>query len=453
MSKLKSRFLGLLMFMLCSTLGVAQINSTSDSNTPKDNSPYSRIGIGDLVNRNFAGPLGMGGLGASFNDPYHTNLINPASYSYLRSTSFEVGLFSQYSSLQTPSETLDIWSGNINYISIGFPMRNPINEVLDRKKRDTHWGMNLSLLPFSTVGYNVQSNGIIEESGQETINSFNGRGGTYKVQWGNAVKYKDFSVGVNLSYFFGKIINERSLFLVGTGSSYSSKFLDELSMGGVTIDAGVQYKYQFKEKNDKGEIVPNGKSFTVGAYAGPNSSINTNTSQFYTRRNSTFGTLDTLVNVNEIRGDATLPGSFGVGVMYENFNKFRVGIDYSASKWSNYSNDAKPETLLDSYRIAIGGEIIPDENSYKSYARKIRYRLGAYYETDPRNINEQLTNYGITLGLGFPVILPRQQKSFFNLALEAGKFGANTSIEETYIKATFGFTLNDNTWFFKRKFE
>jgi hypothetical protein len=60
---------------------------------------------------------------------------------------------------------------------------------------------------------------------------------------------------------------------------------------------------------------------------------------------------------------------------------------------------------------------------------------------------------GVTLGIGLPVILPRQQTSFVNLALEIGKIGADSPIEETYVRFTAGFTLNDNTWFYKRRFE
>ena len=201
------------------------------------------------------------------------------------------------------------------------------------------------------------------------------------------------------------------------------------------------------------ELLPNGKSITIGLYGNSKNTINTNTSQDYQRVNRLTGARDTLSFTENIEGTVVLPSTFGIGLMYENFNKMRVGFDYSTSQWSSYRNEAKPETLSDSYRIAVGGEYIPDINSYNNYAKKMHYRLGAFYETDPRNLNEQLTNYGITLGLGFPVILPRQTKSFFNFALEVGQFGTSTSFKETYAKATFGFTLNDNSWFFKRRFQ
>jgi hypothetical protein len=82
--------------------------------------------------------------------------------------------------------------------------------------------------------------------------------------------------------------------------------------------------------------------------------------------------------------------------------------------------------------------------------KRVRYRIGGYYRDDPRLTD--LKDIGVSLGLGLPVILPRQQTSFVNIGFEYGKFGISDSIEETYFRTTIGFTLNDNSWFFKRKF-
>ena len=80
--------------------------------------------------------------------------------------------------------------------------------------------------------------------------------------------------------------------------------------------------------------------------------------------------------------------------------------------------------------------------------------MGFFYGQDPSNLRwySQLTEYGLSFGLGFPIIMPRQQTSFINLAVEAGRFGLSEGLQETFVKMTIGFTLNDNSWFFKRKF-
>jgi hypothetical protein len=80
--------------------------------------------------------------------------------------------------------------------------------------------------------------------------------------------------------------------------------------------------------------------------------------------------------------------------------------------------------------------------------------VGAFYRQDPRLIyGKNLNNVGFNLGLGFPITLPRQQTSFVNFAVELGSLGEGTVIKEQYVKFSLGFTLNDNTWFFKRRFE
>ena len=58
---------------------------------PLLNSPYSRLGFGELLDPQFAAQRGMGGISAAYQDYYHSNFVNPAAIGFLRSTSFEVG--------------------------------------------------------------------------------------------------------------------------------------------------------------------------------------------------------------------------------------------------------------------------------------------------------------------------------------------------------------------------
>lgn len=418
---------------------------------PQDNSPYSRLGLGDLVNQQFAANLGFGGLTAAYADPFHTNIVNPASLASLRTTAFEVGLYAKYASLSGGDEAANIWSGNLNYLSLAFPIRNQINQVLDRKKAALQWGMAFSLVPFTNVGYDIETSETDEELGQ-TINSFQGTGGTYKLVWGNGVSFKGFSFGINTGYLFGKITNDRRVAFADIGVSYENQFSDEISVSGWTWNAGLQYKYEFT-KDLKEDEEPT-KSLTLGVYGNSLNGFTTNTSRFYVADNPFYPSIytDTLVNESEIIDEGTLPAQFAVGVMYEDFEKFRLGAEYVLTQWSKYENPTKPEELADAYRLSAGAEFIPNANSYNSYAQRIRYRAGLFFETDPRSFNSSLTNYGVTLGVGLPVIMTRGRTSFVNLALEAGQFGSAESLKETYFRLTLGFTLNDNSWFFKRKF-
>ena len=109
--------------------------------------------------------------------------------------------------------------------------------------------------------------------------------------------------------------------------------------------------------------------------------------------------------------------------------------------------------MFDNYFFRFGGELIPEYASYNKYSRRMSYRLGAFYGTDPRTVNgKSLLQYGFTMGLGLPIVVPRQTPSFVDLSLEVGRFGLKDALRETYIQITAGFSLNDNTWFYKRKF-
>ena len=417
--------------------------------TPKSNSPYSRFGLGDPVDQFFVHSAAMGGLSAAFHNPYYLNLQNPASLARLRATAFETGIFGRYSVLQGEGQTDNNWGGNLQYMALGFPIQNPINKALDRRLTPFSWGMSFSLVPFTQVGYSVEVETQGEEGVEGTQNILKGSGGTYRVVWGNGFRYKNFSAGINLGYYFGKIKNNRRIEFDSLEVSFDAEFLTELSVGGLVWGVGTQYVHWL----DEGESENEGKRVTFGAHAGSVSGLNTRSARFFTRDNRGFTILDTILIEQDIPGEGKMPLELGVGAIYQELNRFMVGVDLQWSNWSEYRNDAKPEALMDSWRLSAGTEFIPDYTSYNNYFERIRYRLGFYYSNDPRNFGgEQLKDYGISLGMGFPVIRPRQQISFVNLAVQAGRFGLSGLLRENYVKISLGFTLNDNTWFFKRKF-
>jgi hypothetical protein len=149
-----------------------------------------------------------------------------------------------------------------------------------------------------------------------------------------------------------------------------------------------------------------------------------------------------------------LPSTISLGIEYVKADKFKIGAQGTLENWDSYENEAYPGELKTTFAVAAGLEFIPDNLSYNRYLKRVRYRFGGYYRQDPRSLNGQkLTDFGATFGLGFPLILPRQQTSFINLSLEGGRMGHGTAISENYIRMTLGFTLNDNSWFFKRRFE
>ena len=414
---------------------------------PKVNSPFSRFGLGDLLDQRFAA-YQVTGFTNTYHDYYHLNLHNPASLGHITSTAFEVGLYSQRSNWESGTNSNTDWSGNLTYLALGVPLNNPINQVLDRDIKKFNWGMAFNLQPYTLVGFDVETTGNIEEVGGTTTR-FRGSGGTYRAQWGNGFKYKNFSAGLNLGYIFGRIESNRNILFDDIIGGYENRLIDDFSINGFTWNLGAQYDYFIKTKDTRFQ-----KSITIGVTGNSAHSIDTNTSQFYERFNIQYTVpQDTILSTNNLQGEGRLPAALGFGLVYTQANKWKVGFNYDYTAWSGYRNDAKEETLKDSWRLSVGAEFTPDYASYNNFGKKIRYQVGAFIGRDPRSIGgEQIEQRGVSFGFGLPLTLPRQQVSFINFAFEFGQNGGNTSIQETYGRLTVGFTLNDNSWFFKRKF-
>lgn len=443
---------------ICIALSYTAIKIMAQSSTdaPLTNSPFSRFGLGDFINGNFAASAGFGNLSATYNDPYHLNALNPAASSSLLSTSYEVGIYGKRSTLDDGIQKNNIWGGHINYLALGFPLRNQINELLDKKKKsNTKWGMNFALLPYTTVGYNIQS--VQKLPNVDTIiSAYRGRGGTYKLMWGNSFAYKGLSVGLNVGAFFGTINNDRIVGFYNLTEDYEDNFQFNSKYNGLTWNLGAQYTYEFKKKvGSKSE--PSGKKIIFGAHGNPALSFKTKSAQTIRRVNYAYsfsGLSDTLFKerLAGLNGTGKLPTEFALGVMYQKENKFRVGINYAAGLWSKYENSLQQDVLKNSYTISTGLEYTPEYNSYNNYLKRVRYRFGANYGKDPRVVKgEQIENKSLTLGFGFPLVMPRQQISFVDIAFEFGQIGIS-SFKDNYGKVVLGFTMNDNSWFYKRRF-
>ena len=395
----------------------------------------------------------MGGLSAAYNDPFHLNLVNPASLSSLQSTAFEVGIYAQRTTLRSDELTDNLWTGNLKYLALGFPLKNPINKVLDKSSSPWSFGMSLSLTPYSLVGYNIEDQFNDAEIGSIT-NILKGNGGTYRFMWGNSAKYKNFAVGLGIGYQFGKLTDNRRINFDNLSSAYNIDVTEDISVGGFVWNGGLQYTLVFKKMNDEGEMVDSGNRLIFGLFGNGNSSFNTISTGLTLGDNFGYATIDTLSFRDEQEAPGTLPSELGIGVVFEKLNKIRFGIDYKTTNWSNYRNEADPESLLDANRLSFGLEYIPNIFSINSYFDRVRYRFGLFFGDDYRSLGgEQLNEFGITAGVGMPIVLPQQRISFLNIALEYSRLGINEGLRENYIKINIGFTLNDNQWFLKRKFK
>ena len=417
---------------------------------PKVNSPYSRFGLGDFFDQNLISVSSIAGSATAFTDPYQMNVRNPASLAHLRFTSFDIGANAKLTQLKEGDLTKSVWSGNISYLSLGFPIFNPLNEILDRKTRVFHWGMGFSLIPYTNVGYEISNTEDFAPVG-EVERYYKGEGGSYRFMWGNGFKYKHLSAGINLGYLFGKLQYDRDINFADS-RAYVDQFTDEITIRGFQWNAGLLYDIYLDKHLLKQEITPQ-KRITIGLYGNNQTKLTTysNTLYFKSFGVNNISVIDTVAFNRDLERSGTLPGEFSIGITYRDGLKWRAGISYSMQGWSNYENEAKKELLNDTYRLSVGVGYRPDINAFENFYKTVEYRAGFFIGTDPRSVDQnQLRQFGITLGAGIPFYVQRKI-SFINLGLEIGQLGYSDALTNTYAKFSFGFTLNDNEWFVKNK--
>ncbi|MBP6185710.1 MAG: hypothetical protein KA479_12275 [Saprospiraceae bacterium] len=428
---------------------------------PKDNSPITRYGLGDLYRGDFNQTGATGGLFGAWVDPYRVNPVNPASMPFLQSTSLEFGFFSRYNAYRRNNSEENVWSGNLDYISLAFPLKSRINEALEPSTSPWDFAMGVQVTPFSQVGYDVEFTQYIQDI--DTIeNIFTGQGGLSQASWSGGAKYKNLSFGVQAGYVFGRITNNSQLDLLSQDAAYSTRNFNSFNLRGFTWLAGLMYRVPL-DPEQKGVVGAERQRrwINIGAYGGSPTNYNTRTVELIERVNLAYSSggsvaRDTLVFNEDASGKGTLPGRFGAGVTLQKGDIYQVGFNAEVRAWEGFNLTNKQEIGLsfrNAYRVSVGGEWTPDAGSFKRYLRRIRYRAGMFYEQDPRVIDgKNMDGLGLQLGFGFPVILPRQQVSFLEFAVEAGRRGDLSIQQDNYIRLRLAATLNDNSWFFKRKY-
>jgi hypothetical protein len=413
---------------------------------PVDNSPLSRIGFGEPQDIYFVSSSSQGGLGAAMKHLHQANIKNPASLGYLEATAFEVGFFAKRSALKRDPFESTVWSGNLDYLSLSFPVLNPINELLERRERDFGWGLNVSLTPFSRVGYAVSSEDVFDSIG--VVNRyFQGSGGLYRFNVGNGWRYKDISVGLNVGYVFGNTTYSAETIFDDITGDYAHIARSSISYRSFVWSTGVQYDIRLKPSADN-----NKRFITLGAYFNDGSSFDTERDDISYVRNLAFNDADTAVYEIEQPGEGEFASEFGIGAVIQESNNWSAGIDYSQQGWNNYYNEARPEQLRDTWRLAGGVSYTPNFSSISSYFSRVEYRAGGFYQTDPRVLEgQQAYRYGFTVGAGLPFVFLRSF-SYLNIGLEIGRAGTESALKENYLRGKIGLVLNDNQWFLKRRY-
>ena len=422
---------------------------------PKDNSPFSQFGLGDFFETDMPTSHAMGGLGSVYHDFFEANLDNPASLGFLQYTTFQLGMYAKRSSLKRFEDKQTIWSGNLDHISLNIPIINPLNEALERRETDFSWGTSVSLRPYSQVGYFIQINDSIESIGA-VERTFTGSGGLYQFTWGNGIKYKNFSAGLNLAYMYGKQVFDEETVFLDLENAYRDIFKSTVAYKGLNYRLGLMYEHPLDLEAARAKDDDPTRFLSAGFFLDGKNTLDTKSDLTQVALNTILEDIDTAYYEVDVEGEALIPASWGVGLMYRHAGDFRLGIDFQRGKWSNYENSARPENISgtkDTYRLGFGAAWIPDANSITSYFKRVEYRIGFSTWLDPRVIeDQQVKSTVLNLGAGFPLIIQRNI-AWFQVGLDIGKRTGGDNLSENFVRGKVGFIFNDNGWFIRGKYD
>lgn len=412
--------IALLVTILLANFGFAQ------ENTP---SPYSFYGIGSTKFKGTNDVVNMGGISV-YADSLHINVLNPASYSNQLLTTFQVGLTTSFYKLDGGSNVEKAKKTTFDYLVLGFPVSKKL-------------GVSLGVLPETAVGYRFVKDQTLVDN---TLSRYYGKGGVNKVYFGSGYKINSkFSVGLDLQYFFGSINTESQKFK--TNVQYGSREVNESSLSGVGLNAGVTYQTKLTSKLD----------FKSSVTYSPEAKLSSENVRYVSlvtvlsNGSATAATSDITVVVPDTK--LIVPSKLTVGAGVGN-RKWFVGGDVAFSgagnqvnRFENYDN----VSYENGTRVAFGGFFIPKYDSYDNYFERVTYRAGFKFENTGLVLNsESIQDKSVTVGFGLPI---RGSFSSLNLGVEYGSRGTtnNGLVKENYFSINVALLFNDK-WFRKSLF-
>lgn len=391
-------------------------------------SPYSFYGIGDIRFKGALENRSMAGVAVE-QDSIHINLQNPASFANLKLTTFTLGGTYGTTTLKNNTESAKARRTTLDYLAVGLPLGK--------------FGVGFGLIPYSSVGYKIES---ISENALENNKRFNGTGGLNKAFLGVGYKIApNFNIGADVNYNFGKIETNSLEFIAGV--PIGTRELNSADLSGVNFNLGLMYQTKIYKK------ITLYSSLTYSVESSLTSKNNRNISTVIYNSNFDVSVVDAL---NDVKTEASIsmPSKISLGGGIGEAKKWLLGGTIAYGKTSGQANDynAEPNVGYGRYgSVSLGGYFIPNYNSFSSYTKRIVYRAGLRYEKTGLVINsESINDMGVTFGLGLPIT---GNFSNVNLGFELGKKGTTKAnlIQENYANLSLSFSLNDK-WFEKRKF-
>ncbi|MBL7766500.1 MAG: hypothetical protein JNJ58_10425 [Chitinophagaceae bacterium] len=400
----------------------------------QENSPYSRYILGNLKSIENVAFRGMGGVCIADDHSLIANPSNPATYTGLRMTSYQVGLEGNLVTVKNSSVSNRTGSATLSYVNIGFPLSKKL-------------GLSFGLLPQTRSKYSMAKSDSIP--GISRVNSsYYGGGGIQKIYIGAAYKISDFSVGLNTGYTFGNLVNSSESSFTDSLKILSNNITARTTMGGFFWQVGALMNKKLK------------KEYTLRlgvTYTGAQS-LNAKKEQYWESFGGDLSNPDYVGKVDSVmnlKGKVKIPALLGVGAIFSNGDFWQVGVDFRSSDWTNFSSYGNADSSGAYWNIRLGGAITPDVNAVNNFWKKVTYRVGAYTGQDILKFGDNnIKNMGVTAGVGLPIRRTQLSIGQLNAGIDIGKRGTtdNGLVREGYTRFSFGITFNDR-WFIKRRYD
>ena len=356
--------------------------------------------------------LGRGGFSMAVVDSVSLNQMNYSLWTYIPKTTFTLGV--AYQGLATESSSNKISSLDGSFLG-GF-LAIPI------MKKKMAIGFGIQPKSINNQGFVLREAGV----GAKATQTIRSKGTLSEVQFVAAYSpIPDLSLGFFAYYILGKINDNTTINYLDV--SYA--------------DIVVQNEYHFYGK---------GPSFGLSGFLrltprmtiGARVKIPTKMTVYSQQKSITAE------KTVEKYQDVTFPLNLTLGMAWQPFERFVIGGDVDYIDWkTGYLFNGLPLSYMNnSYRIGAGIEIKPSTRRLASYTNRMNYRAGVFYGQMNFLANGQPINeYGLTAGLGFPII---QGTSRVDVALQAGKRGdiAINGLSEIFFRLNFSVSASE-LWF------
>ncbi len=397
------------------------------------NSPYSRLGLGELIPQGTIYNIGMGGLGVSNSSQAYVNLQNPALLSRNRVMVFEAGFGGEYKTIASKNASEKNSNGNLSYLAFGLPLGD-------------RWTMGVGIRPYSNVNYIDRFEVKVPNTPSFIEYAYKGNGGITQAFIANGVRVaKGLSLGFQLNYNFGSINTESVSTIIDnkitTLGSYAIAIFDQTTFSDFSYKGGIAYSIKLNKKT----FLNLGSTYDLQANLGVTKFKSAQ------RRDVTGQILSSDTISQDLRSKVALPSKTSFGISLEQPFKYTVGVDVSLQDWSSFTGLILRDTLASTYKVVVGGEYTPNLTSINSYLARITYRLGFSYMQLPYKLEgRQLDEKSIHVGFSLPL---NRGYSALNFGFAAGRRGMadGNLLQENFFRVNLGFTVNDAQWFFRRK--